>query len=131
MDGLQRSEADILITSLSLGGNAAINMIGDVKAIHSALPILVLTMHPEERFAVKTLRSGASGYLTKDIAPEEIISAVRTLVSGKPYITCSLAEKLAMESGGDVGKRLHDSLSAREFQIMCALASGKKTAAIA
>ncbi len=130
-DGLGKNKTDVLITDISMPGTSALNMIADVKQLFPKLPILVLTMHPEERFAVRTLKSGAAGYLTKDTPPEEIIKAVRVVASGKKYITPSLAEKLATEIDSDFGRQPHERLSDREFQVMCALASGKKVKDIA
>ena len=131
LDGVQKTNPDVLITDLSMPGRGVLSALVDVKHLHPKLPVLVLTMHPEERFAVRALKSGASGYLTKDTSPDEIIKAVRTLASGKKYITTSLAEKLALELERDPEKQLHEALSNREFQIMCALASGKKVKDIA
>ncbi|MFZ1082824.1 MAG: response regulator transcription factor, partial [Candidatus Kryptoniota bacterium] len=112
-DGLGKNKTDVLITDISMPGTSALNMIADVKQLFPKLPILVLTMHPEERFAVRTLKSGAAGYLTKDTPPEEIIKAVRVVASGKKYITPSLAEKLATEIDSDFGRQPHERLSDR------------------
>jgi len=126
LDGLRDNEADVLVTDLSMPGRGMLSILTDVKQLYPKLPVLVLTMHPEERFAVRALKSGASGYLTKDTSPEDIIKAVRTLAKGKKYITDSLAEKLAFELDRDSERPIHETLSNREFQIMCALALGKK-----
>lgn len=131
LDGVERMRPDVLITDLSMPGKGTLSLLGDLKHRYPKLPILVLTMHPEERFAVRALKSGASGYLTKETAPEEIISAVRTLAKGKKYITGSLAEQLASELDRDLDKQPHEVLSNREFQIMRALAQGKKVKDIA
>jgi two-component system, NarL family, invasion response regulator UvrY len=131
LDGIRNRPPDVLITDLSMPGRGILTVIADVKRANPKLPILVLTMHPEERFAVRALRSGVSGYLTKDTAPEEIVRAVRTLARGQKYITASLAEKLALELGRDPEKPLHETLSNREFQIMRALAGGRKIKEIA
>ena len=126
LDGLATALPDVLITDLSMPGRGTLTVLTEVRARFPRLPILVLTMHPEERFAVRALRSGASGYLTKDTKPDEIIRAVRTLAGGKKYITPTLAEKLALELDRDPERPLHATLSNREYQIMRALASGKK-----
>ncbi len=131
LDGVEKTRPDVLITDLSMPGNGTLSVLSEIKHYHPRLPVLVLTMHPEERFAVRALKSGASGYLTKDTTPEEIIKAVRTLSQGKKYITGSLAEKLALELDRDLEKQPHESLSNREFQIMRALAQGKKVKEIA
>ncbi len=131
LDGLSRKKPDVLITDLSMPGRGTLSVLSEVRNQFPKLPILVLTMHPEERFAVRALRSGASGYLTKDTKPDEIIKAVRTIAGGKKYITPTLAEKLALELDRDPERPLHQFLSNREFQIMRALASGKKIKDIA
>ncbi|MGO9480410.1 MAG: response regulator [Candidatus Kryptoniota bacterium] len=131
LDVIKQKEPDVLVTDLVMPGTSALDMIADIKQQFPKLHILVLTMHPEERFAVRTLKSGASGYLTKDTSPEEIIRAVRLVASGKKYITPSLAEKLALELDGDFWRQPHERLSDREFQVMCQLASGRKAKDIA
>ncbi len=131
LDGLSRNKPDVLITDLSMPGRGTLSILSEVRTRFPKLPILVLTMHPEERFAVRALRSGASGYLTKDTKPDEIVKAVRILAGGKKYITPTLAEKLALELDRDPERPLHATLSNREFQIMRALASGKKIKDIA
>jgi len=89
------------------------------------LPILVLSVHPEEQYAVRVLRAGASGYLTKESAPDELIAAIRKVSMGKKYVSSSLAEKLALELEIDHEKPLHETLSDREYRVMCMIASGK------
>lgn len=131
MAGIKDKKPNILITNLSLRGRGSLNMIRDLKRLYPKLPVLVLTMHSEDRFAVQTLKLGASGYLTKDMPPEEIVKAIRTIVSGGRYIPASLAEKLAMEPESYMEKDPHNELSRREFEILCALASGKKTSDVA
>ena len=131
LDAIKKNKPDVLVTDLSMPGTSALNMISDLKQLFSKLPILVLTMHPEERFAVRTLKSGAAGYLTKDTPPDEIIKAVRVVAGGKKFITPSLAEKLATEFDSEFWRQPHERLSNREFQIMRALASGKKAKDIA
>lgn len=131
LEGVEMCKPDVLITDLSMPGRGTLSVLIDLKHHHPKLSVLVLTMHPEERFAVRALKSGASGYLTKDTAPEEIILAVRALSKGKKYITGSIAEKLAFELDRDLEKQPHEALSNREFQIMCALASGKKVKEVA
>ncbi|MFI5236312.1 MAG: response regulator [Ignavibacteriales bacterium] len=126
LNGIKDFNPDILITDLSMPGRSGLDMISDVKQLYPKLPILVLTMHPEERFAVRALRAGVDGYLTKDTRPEEIIKAVRQIVSGRKFITPSIAEKLATEIDRDPNKLPHELLSDREFQVMCMIAAGEK-----
>jgi two-component system invasion response regulator UvrY len=88
-------------------------------------------MHPEEQYAVRSIRAGASGYLTKESAPEELVEAIRKVASGKKYITSSLAEKLADGIEEKSEEPVHRSLSDREYQVMCMIASGKTATEIA
>ena len=91
----------------------------------------ILSMHPEEQYAIRALRAGAAGYLTKESAPDELVSAIRKIVGGKKYISPLLAEKLAFYLDTEVEKPLHESLSDREYQVMCMIASGKTVGQIA
>ncbi|MBP9561354.1 MAG: response regulator transcription factor, partial [Syntrophorhabdaceae bacterium] len=95
------------------------------------LPVLILSMHPEEQYAVRTLRAGAAGYLTKASAPQELITAIRKVSQGGKYVTSSLAEKLAFELDANSEKPIHETLSNREYQVMLMLASGKTVTDIA
>ena len=131
LEGIQKYEPDMLVTDLTMPGRSGLDLISDIRQLFPKLPILVLTMHPEERFAVRALKAGAYGYITKDSKPEELIKAVRQVVTGRKYITPSLAEKLATELNRDQNKQPHEILSDREFQIMRLISSGKKVSEIA
>lgn len=131
LEALKKNDPDILITDLSMPGRSGVDLISDIKQFFPKLPVLVLTMHPEERFAVRVLKAGASGYLTKDTKPEDIIKALRQINDGRKYITPTLAEKLAEELDKDTNKPLHELLSDREFQIMRLISSGLKVSDIA
>jgi DNA-binding NarL/FixJ family response regulator len=96
-----------------------------------ALPVLVLSMHPEEQYAIRSIRAGASGYLTKESASQELIEAIRKVAQGKRYITSSLAERMAFQIELDTKKSLHEALSDREYQVFCMIASGKTVKEIA
>ncbi len=131
VEKLHASAIDVVVTDLSMPGRNGLDLVADVKRLFPDIPILVLSMHPEDRFAVRALKAGVSGYLTKETPPEIIVSAIRKIHSGRKYITPSLAEKLASEIEAPVGQTPHQALSNREYQIMCALASGKKIKDIA
>lgn len=131
LEGIKSQNPDILITDLSMPGRSGLDLITDIKQLFPKLPILVLTMHPEERFAVRALKAGAAGYLTKDTKPEEIIKAVRQIIGGRKFITPSIAEKLATEFDRDHNKQPHEILSDREFQVFRMIASGEKIRSIA
>ncbi len=131
LEGIKRTNPDILVTDLSMPGRSGVDLISDLKQLFPSLPVLVLTMHPEERFAVRVLKAGAFGYLTKDTKPEEIVKAVRQICNGRKYITPSIAETLVTEINRDFNKPPHEALSNREFQIMRLISSGIKVSEIA
>ena len=131
LNEINKNKPDVLITDLSMPGISGLDLINYLKRLFPKLPVLILTMHPEERFAVRALKTGACGYLTKDTSPEEIIKAVRKIAAGGKYITPSLAEKLAMELDRELHRMPHEVLSNREFQIMRMIAQGIKISEIA
>lgn len=116
---------DVVLLDISMPGKSGLDTLKDLKSQRPGLPVLVLTMHPEERYAVRFLRAGASGYMTKKNAPDELAAAIRKVVTGKKYVSATLAEKLAFDLEAGVEKPPHETLSDREHQVMCMLASGK------
>jgi two-component system, NarL family, invasion response regulator UvrY len=122
---------DIIITDLSMPGRSGLDAINQIKQQHPKLPILILSMYPEEQYAIRVLKSGASGYLSKDMAQEELVNAVRKVLSGKKYITPTLVEKLALQLGQENINSPHETLSDREFDVLKLLASGKSVSEIA
>ena len=124
---LIKIECDIAILDISMPGLNGVDVLKEIKSIKKELPVLILSIHPEEHYAVHAFRSGASGYLTKKSAPEELIQAIRKVTAGGKYVSNSLAEKLVFEFGTNYSKAIHESLSRREFQVMCMIASGKTT----
>lgn len=125
LEKVQKSDFDMVLLDISMPGRDGLEILKELKSLKPKLPVLMLSMYPEEQYAVRSLRSGASGYLTKDSAPDELISAIRKVSSGGKYVSASLAEKLAHKLGADVEKPLHEALSDREYQVMCMIASGK------
>ncbi len=121
---------DFIILDLTMPGGG-IELIKTVKKIYPLVKILVLSMHPEERFAVRAFKSGDSGYMTKESAPELLVSAIRRIVSGGKYISSNLAEKLAEDINEENQQFPHKALSDREYQIFIMIASGKKVSLIA
>lgn len=121
---------DAVLLDISLPDRTGIDILRQIRPHKPTLPILILSMYPEQQYAVNLLRAGASGYLTKDAVPEQVIVAVRTLLAGRKYISNEVAQLLAGDVDGD-GRPLHSSLSEREFQIFCKLASGKSVGDIA
>lgn len=122
---------DLVLLDISLPGRDGLDVLKQLKCTNPQIPILILSMYPEEHYAVRSLRAGASGYLTKQSSSDELIGAIRKVANGSRYITPSLAEKLAFELGGDVRKLPHEKLSDREYQVMCMFGSGKTVKEIA
>jgi DNA-binding NarL/FixJ family response regulator len=128
---LDKHEIDIVILDISLPGRSGLDIITDIKIQAPDTKILILTMHPEDRFAIQALRAGASGYITKNNASRSLIAALRKISEGRKYITSNLAEQLASELELNYEKPLHESLSTRELEVMQLMAQGKAVRDIA
>ncbi|UCG55146.1 MAG: response regulator transcription factor, partial [Dehalococcoidia bacterium] len=122
---------DVVLLDISLPGINGIEILKHLKSEKTGIPILMLTMHPEEQYAIRALKAGASGYLTKESTPDELVIAIRKISKGGKYVSSSLAEKLATEVGRKDAKASHEMLSDREYQIMLLIASGKTVSQIA
>ena len=131
LNKVNKKNYDLVILDISLPGRSGIDVLKQLKCSKPDMPVLMLSMHPEEQYAVRSLRAGAAGYMTKESAPAELIDAIKKVASGGKYITASLAEKLAGEIGPNSDKLLHEILSDREYQVMCMIASGKTVKEIA
>lgn len=118
-----KNEYKIIISDISMPGRYGIDFIKELKDAQPKTPVLILSIHPAEQYAIRTIKAGASGYLNKDSAPEELITAVTQLLNGKRYITNEVAELLFDFKNHD--KELHETLSNREFEVFKLLASGK------
>ncbi len=126
-----QSEWDVIISDLSMPGRSGLEALQQIKQINARIPVLILSVHPEEQYALRVLKAGASGYLNKDMAPEELVNAVQRVMLGKKYITASIAEKLASVFDQDSDKAPHECLSDREFSVLKLLAAGKSVSEIA
>ena len=126
-----KSEYDLVVLDLKMPGKSGLDVLKEIKQHRPKLPVLILSMHPEEQFAVRAIRAGASGYLTKECAGDELVLAIRKAINGERYISGSLAQLLAGELDSDLEKPLHEVLSDREYQVMLMIASGKTVGAIA
>ena len=115
----------MLLLDISMPGKDGLEILKELKRQKPSLAVLMLSMFPEEQYAVRALKSGASGYLTKDSAPDELIAAIRKVNSGGKYVSAFLAEKLADRVGAKFETYPHERLSDREFQVLCMIASGK------
>lgn len=128
---VRNEETDIVLLDISMPGSTGLEVLEGLKRDYPQLPVLILSMHPEDSFAVRAFKAGASGYITKGSAVEELVQAIRKIVGGGKYVTPTLAEKLASELEIDHTRLPHEMLSNREFQIMRLIAAGKKISAIA
>jgi two-component system invasion response regulator UvrY len=127
-----RAEAwDVVILDISMPDRSGLDVLKQLKSERPKLPVLVLSMHSEDQYAMRVLKAGASGYLTKDSAPDELVKAIRKVVSGGRYVSSFLAEKLAFEIGTDSSRLPHETLSDREFQVLRLIAAGKSVTEIA
>lgn len=130
LDQVRKQKWELAILDISMPGKSGLDILDEIKGAQPNLPVLLLSMHPEEQFARRALKSGASGYLTKESVPEEIMRAVRRALSGGRYVSAMLAEKLAWDLRR-TDKPLHELLSNREFQILRMMASGKTAKGVA
>ncbi|TAK07172.1 response regulator transcription factor [bacterium] len=131
LDHVRKQKWDIVVLDISMPGRGGLDGLKELKQEQPKLPVLILSIHPEDQFAVRALKAGASGYLTKDSAPEELVQAIRKLLAGRKYIGPELAEKLATDLEANSAKARHETLSDREFQILRLIASGKSVTEIA
>jgi DNA-binding NarL/FixJ family response regulator len=125
-----KNHYDIIILDIKMPGTNVIDLIKNIKAHKPHMPILVLSMYPEEQYAVRVLKSGASGYLTKESAPRDLVNAVQKIADGGKYISSKLAEQLADQLGDDGDKPIHETLSDREYQVFRMISSGKSVKGI-
>jgi two-component system invasion response regulator UvrY len=128
---VREAECDVVLLDIAMPEKNGIDTLKQMKQIKPHLPVLVLSMYPEEQYAISLLRAGAAGYMTKESATDQLLSAIRKVAQGGKYISPTLAEILASELGGETEKPLHESLSKREFQIFCKLAAGQTVSDIA
>jgi two-component system invasion response regulator UvrY len=128
---IMQQKWDVIISDLSMPGRSGLEALQQIKQIQPKVPVLILSIHPEEQYALRVLKAGASGYLSKDMAADELVNAVQRVMLGKKYITASIAEKLASTLDHDSDKPAHGLLSDREFSVLKLLASGKSVSEIA
>lgn len=125
------AEWDVVICDLSMPGRSGLDVVQHVKQNFPKLPVLILSIHPEEQYAIRALKSGAAGYLSKDAATEELVKAVERVLQGRKYISSFLAEKMATELDQDTSRPSHQLLSDREFHVFKLIAEGKAVSEIA
>jgi DNA-binding NarL/FixJ family response regulator len=128
---VQSQNWDLAIVDITMPGRSGLDVLRDLQRIQPGLAVLVLSMHPEDQYGKRVLKAGASGYMNKESAPEELIKAIRKVLAGGRYVSPALAEKLAVEWGTNAGQPLHENLSDREFEVLRMMALGKTTSQIA
>jgi two-component system, NarL family, invasion response regulator UvrY len=128
---VQGHDWELVILDVTMPGRSGLDVLRDLKRLRPNLPVLVLSMHPEDQLGRRMLKAGASGYMNKESAPEELIKAIRKVLAGGLYVSPALAEKLALDLREDAGRPLHEILSDREFEVLRLIASGKTVTQIA
>jgi len=128
---IQEAGWDLVILDITMPGRSGLDVLRDLKAARPKLPVLVLSMHPEDQYGKRMLSAGAAGYMNKESAPEELVKAVRKVLAGGRYVSAALAEKLASDMSEDAGRPLHEALSHREFEILRMIGAGRAVSQIA
>jgi two-component system, NarL family, invasion response regulator UvrY len=117
---------DIVVLDLNMPGGNGLEALKQIKQDQPQLPVLILSMYPEDQYAVRTIRAGAAGYLNKESAPEELVLAIRKILRGGEYISASVADELVVHARQEGDQPLHKQLSDREYQVLCLIAAGKE-----
>lgn len=128
---LAKQAWDIVLLDINMPGRSGLDVLDEIKHLQPGIPVLVLSAFPEADYAIRALKMGAAGYLSKQSASDELIAAFRKVQSGGRYVTASLAERLAATLGGDLAQKPHEALSNRELQVLRLIASGKTLKEIA
>lgn len=128
---IRAEDWDLVILDIKMSGRGGLDVLSDIRQERRELPVLVFSVHPEDQYARRVLKAGARGYMTKETPPEELIKAIRRILSGGRYVSPALAERLALDLSEDTGRQVHEALSDREFQVLRMIASGKTVSQIA
>ncbi len=128
---IEKNKYDLVILDISMPGLSGLDILKTMKDKNEKAHVLILSVHPQEQYAIRAFKLGAAGYLCKDSINEELSSAIKKIAVGSKYISPAFAEKIAFDKNGDINKLPHEKLSEREFQIMCMLANGKTVKEIA
>jgi two-component system invasion response regulator UvrY len=131
LQAVRKHDYDVLVLDIAMPEGGGLEVLQQLQTLKPDLRVLILSMYPERQYAVRALKTGAAGYLTKESVPDELIAAIRKVAGGGKYITQSLAERLASELVGEVEKEPHQTLSGREYQVMTLLAAGKSVTDVA
>lgn len=131
VEALRNQPCDVVVLDINLPGRSGLDVLKQIRQEHPRVPVLVLSVHSEEQYGVRVLKSGAAGYLTKESAPEQLVQAIRKVYRGGKYVSEKLAETLVVELGHEGGQAPHAGLSDREYEVMLMIASGKTVGEIA
>ncbi|MCC2642440.1 MAG: Response regulator, LuxR family [Nitrospira sp.] len=131
IERVRKNSWDIVVLDVGMPGKSGLDALKELKQLRPKLPALVLSAYPEDQLALRMLKAGAAGYLSKDSAPNELVQAIRKIMSGGKFLSASVAELLASNLESDFEKPLHEQLSDREYQVMCLIAVGKSLKEIA
>lgn len=125
LEQTRKRHCDVVVLDITMPGRGGLDALKELRHEHPKLPVLVLSIHPEDQFGLRVLKAGAAGYMTKESAPDELVKAIRKVFGGGKYLSPSLAEIVAFDLDHDTKKPPHETLSDREYQVMCLFASGK------
>lgn len=131
LNKVQIGDWDVVVLDITMPGRSGLEILKELKRDRPKLPILVLSIHSEDQYAVRVLKAGASGYMTKESVPDELVKAIRRVAAGGKYVSSYVAEKLVFNLENNFEKLLHESLSDREYQVLCLIAAGKTVKEIA
>jgi len=131
LEKVRACRPDVVILDLNMPGKSGLDLLKQIKYERPELPVLILSMHPEDQYGIRVLRAGAAGYLNKESAPEQLVAAIRKVAGGGRFISLAIAEQLLYQMDMPEGQDPHESLSDREFQVMRLIASGKSVGEIA
>lgn len=131
LEKVRGGPCDVLVLDISMPKRNGLDILQEIKHSKPNLPVLILSVHPEEQYAIRVLKAGAAGYMSKDCAPDELVRAIEKVVSGGKYVSATLAEKLALEVSGQNGKLPHETLSDREYSVLLMIGNGQAVGEIA
>ncbi len=131
LDRIREAKYDLVVMDISMPGRSGPEVLKELKQLAPNVPVLILSMHPEDQYAIRMFKAGAAGYLTKASAPEELVQAAKKVMAGGQYVSASVGEALAMTVRTGVDKMPHERLSDREYEVLCLIASGKTVSDIA
>lgn len=131
LEKIMAGDWDVLVLDISMPKRSGLDILQEVKHVRPNLPVLVLSVHPEEQYAIRVLKAGASGYMNKDCALDELVRGIQKVVGGGKYVSPTLAEKLAFDLSGQNNRLPHESLSDREFSVLLLIGAGKSVSEIA